>query len=161
MEKRDMSKHETPMTRRLWEREKGTLLEEYCIVSRSLGTMQRVVDAIIIKDGDHRIASRRERVSLDGHDIVVIQTKARCLGMNLLGQALFSRELVKARFAPRSIRAVAVCAADDAALRPIAERFGVEVVVDDLPAEARNMALYRFDTPLSGLNLTMTAIDNG
>jgi hypothetical protein len=47
-----------------------------------------------------------------------------------LGQALFSRELIKDRFAPKSIRTVALCAADDAALRPLAERFGIEVVVD-------------------------------
>ena len=35
---------------------------------------------------------------------------------------------------PASIRTVALCAIDDDVLRPIAERFGVEVVVDDLAA---------------------------
>jgi hypothetical protein len=52
--------------------------------------------------------------------------------MYLFGQAVFSRELVVERFAPRSVRSVALCAADDAVLRPIAERFGIEVVVDEL-----------------------------
>ena len=127
-----MSKHETPMTRRYWERVRGTLLEEYLIVRSSLGVGRRMIDAVIIEDGDHRIASRGETVSLDGHDIVVVQTNALRLGMYLLGQAFFSRELIKDRFAPRSIRTIALCARDDAILHPIAERFGVEVVVDDL-----------------------------
>jgi hypothetical protein len=58
--------------------------------------------------------------------------------MYLLGQAFFSRELIKDRFAPRSVRTVALCAIDDAILHPMAERFGVEVVVDDLVDEARH-----------------------
>jgi hypothetical protein len=70
-------------------------------------------------------------LSLNGRDIVIVQTKALRLGMYLLGQALFLRELIKDRFAPRSIRTVALCAIDDAILHPIAERYGVEVVVDD------------------------------
>jgi hypothetical protein len=127
-----MSKLETPMTRRYWERVRGTLLEEYLIVPSRPGVGRRMIDAVIIEDGDHRIASRGETVSLDGHDIVVVQTKASRLGMYLLGQAFFSRELIKDRFAPRSIRTIALCAIDDAILHPIAERFGVEVVIDDL-----------------------------
>ena len=127
-----MSKHETPMTRRYWEQVGGTLLEEYLIVRSSPDVGRRMIDAVIIEDGDHRIASRGETVSLDGHDIVVVQTNAHRLGMYLLGQAFFSRELIKDRFAPRSIRTIALCARDDAILHPIAERFGVEVVVDDL-----------------------------
>ena len=127
-----MSKRETPMTQRYWERVRGTLLEEYLIVPSRPGVGRRMIDAVIIEDGDHRIASRGKTVSLDGHDIVVVQTKASRLGMYLLGQAFFSRELIKDRFAPRSIRTIALCARDDAILHPIAERFGVEVVVDDL-----------------------------
>jgi hypothetical protein len=130
-----MSKRETPMTRRYWERVRGTLLEEYLIVPSGPGIGRRMIDAVIIEDGDHRIASRGESVSLDGHDIIIVQTKALRLGMYLLGQAFFSRELIKDRFAPRSIRTVALCAIDDAILRPIAERFGVEVIIDDLAAK--------------------------
>jgi hypothetical protein len=97
------------------------------------GVGRRRIDAVIIEGGDHRIASRAESVSLslDGHDIVIVQTKALRLGMYLLGQAFFSRELIKDRFAPRSVRTVALCAIDDAVLRPIAERFNIEVVVDE------------------------------
>jgi hypothetical protein len=95
-----MSKLETPMTRRYWERVRGTLLEEYLIVPSRPGVGRRMIDAVIIEDGDHRIASRGKTVSLDGHDIVVVQTKASRLGMYLLGQAFFSRELIMDRFAP-------------------------------------------------------------
>jgi len=64
-----MSKRETPMTHRYWERVRGTLLEEYLIVPSGPGVGRRMIDAVIIEDGDHRIASRGESVSLDGHDI--------------------------------------------------------------------------------------------
>jgi hypothetical protein len=65
----DMSKRETPMTHRYWERVRGTLLEEYLIVPSGPGVGRRMIDAVIIEDGDHRIASRGESVSLDGHDM--------------------------------------------------------------------------------------------
>jgi hypothetical protein len=58
-----MSKLETPMTRRYWERVGGTLLEEYPVVPRSRGIGRRVVDAVIIVGGDHRIVPSRERQS--------------------------------------------------------------------------------------------------
>jgi hypothetical protein len=128
-----MSKGETPLTQRYWKQVRGTLMEEYLVVRRRPGVGQRQIDAVIIKDGDHQTASKAESVSLslDGHDIVIVQTKVGRLGMYLLGQAFFSRELIRARFAPRSIRTVALCEIDDAVLRPIAERFGVEVVLDN------------------------------
>src|ERR1700722_9408680 len=112
-----MNKLETPMTRRYWKRVGGTLLEEYPIVPPHRGVGRRVVDAVIIVDGVRRIASPNS-VSLDGHDLIVVQTKAqpRRLGMSLLGQALFSRLLIEDRFAPGSVRTVALCGLDGAAL---------------------------------------------
>ena len=77
-------------------------------------------------------ASRAENVRLDGQDLIVVQAKASRLGMYLLGQALFSRLLIEDRFAPKSVRTVALCGFDDAVLRPLAVRFDIEVVVDDL-----------------------------
>lgn len=51
------------------------------------------------------------------------------LGMYLMGQTLFSGELIK-RFKPASIRSVALCAKDDSIMRPMLEKFnGMEVVV--------------------------------
>lgn len=119
------------MTRRYWQRVGGTLLEEYLVVRKDKGIGRRLLDAVIVLDGDHRIASRGESVALDGHDLIVVQTKAQRLGMYLLGQALFSRLLIENRFAPRSVRTVALCAADDTVLRPLAENFGIEVIVDN------------------------------
>jgi hypothetical protein len=52
--------------------------------------------------------------------------------MSLMGQAVFSRELMNP-FMPASIRTVALCGRDDALLRPLAERYGIKVEIDDLP----------------------------
>jgi hypothetical protein len=114
----------------------GTLLE-FVVVPRGPGVGPRWLDGIIIVDGDHRIASRKERVSLDGHELIVVQAKAERVGMYLLGQALLSRLLLEDRCAPRSVRTVALCAIDDVVLRPFAKRFGTEVVVDDRAARLR------------------------
>ena len=94
------------------------------------GVGPRRVDAIIILGGVRRIASPAE-VTLNGHDLIIVQTKPSRLGMSLLGQALFSRELIATAFAPRTVRTVALCTRDDAVLHPIAERFGIEVIVDE------------------------------
>jgi hypothetical protein len=129
----DVSLHETPLTRRYWDAVGGTLYEEFLVVRRRPGVGQRVVDAIIVLGEDRRIADRGERVDLEDKDVIVVQTKGQRVGMYLLGQAFFSRVLVEERFSPRSVRTVALCAADDDVLGPIAERFGIEVVVDTPP----------------------------
>jgi hypothetical protein len=137
-----MSKRETPMTRRYWERVGGTLIEEFVMVPRgSPENGWRAADGLIIVDGkkrglivvggQKRIASQAEFPSLDGLDVIVIQTKAARLGMYLLGQARYSPLLIKRRWPKvRSVRSVALCAIDDAWLRPLAEADGIEVVVD-------------------------------
>ena len=114
-----MSKHETPITRWYWRQVGGTLIEEFCAVSASKDCGQRLIDGVIIKDGEHRIA-RKSEVDLEGRDIVVVQTKASRLGMYLMGQALFSAKLLE-RFKPRSITAVALCRVSDSVLAPLFE----------------------------------------
>ena len=69
------------------------------------------------------------RPDLRGKDVVVVQTKNSRLGMYLMGQTLFSRELIARRFQPSSVRAVALVRQSDEALQPILEEFGCEVVV--------------------------------
>jgi hypothetical protein len=71
-----------------------------------------------------RIAAPGERglLSLDGKDVIVIQTKATRLKPYVFGQALLSMDLIRQRWVPRSLRSVLICAADDAELRPIAGR---------------------------------------
>ena len=88
----------------------------------------RLLDGVIVEDGEHRIA-RQFEVSLKDKDAIVVQMKAGRLGMNLMGQAFFSAQLVCA-FGPRSVVSVALCNRDDSALRPLIEQYlGMRVVV--------------------------------
>jgi hypothetical protein len=122
-----MSKLETPLTRAYWASVGGTLVEEFLAIRRGPDQGPRLIDAVIILGTPRRTAHWRD-VDLIGKDIIAVQTKASRLGMYLMGQALFSAELMK-QFRPASIRTVAICTRDDAVLRPIAEQYGIEVVV--------------------------------
>ncbi len=123
-----MSKLETPMTRWYWEQIGGTLVEEFCAVRRSATCGVRLLDGVIIGEGEFRGAQQSE-VSVEGRDIIVVQTKAKRLGMYLMGQAFFSAQLMK-RFGPRSVESVALVAQDDDVLRPLFEQYeGMRVVV--------------------------------
>ena len=124
-----MSKRETPLTRRYWESVGGTLMEEFRAVRGSATQGYRVLDGVIVVGGPRRILDRSEHAQqeLHGRDIIVVQTKAGRVGMNLLGQALFSRELMRS-FGPRTVMSVALCERDDATLRPLAEKYGIEIV---------------------------------
>lgn len=94
--------------------------------SNSCGT--RLLDAVIFKGGDLRIA-RQSEVSVEGRDVIVVQTKASRLGMYLMGQAFFSAQLMQ-RFTPRSVESVALVAQDDDVPRPPFEQYpGMHVVV--------------------------------
>lgn len=109
----------------------GTLVEEFLLVARGPRTARRLVDAVILPQGEARRVDLRGRraVRIAGQDVVLVQAKANRLGMSLLGQTLLSREPV-ARFEPRSVRTVALCSAGDAVLEAIATKFGIEVAVD-------------------------------
>ena len=124
-----MSKLETPLTRRYWKSVGGTLIEEFPAVKGSTTNSRRLMDGVIVFDGNHRIAKANE-VEIEGKDIIVIQTKANRLGMYLMGQAFFSKELMK-KFNPKSIRTVAICGKDDSVMRSLSEEFEIEVVVYD------------------------------
>ena len=122
-----MSLRETPLTRRYWRAIGGTLVEEFSAVRRTKEQGRRLIDGIVILNGEHRIA-RANEVDIQGEDVVVIQTKANRVGMYLLGQALFSRHLVE-RLGARSVRSVAVCTRNDAVLAPLAAAYDIEIVV--------------------------------
>jgi len=123
-----MNKHETPMIRAYWDRVGGTLIEEFLVVERSPTAGPRRLDAIILPAGEKRVA-RAAEVSLEGKDVIVVQAKAHRLGMYLMGQTLFSAELVR-RFKPASVKSVALCTQDDEILRLLLERYpSMEVVV--------------------------------
>ena len=123
-----MSKNETPITRWYWQQVGGTLIEEFQAVKASSENGKRVLDAVIIPSGENRVA-RQEEVSIEGKDVVVVQTKASRLGMYLMGQAFFSAQLIE-KFNPRSILSVALCTQDDKVLRPLFEQYpGMKVVI--------------------------------
>jgi hypothetical protein len=128
-----MSKRETPMIRQFWQEMGGTLIEEFPAVKRSRTRGQRLLDGVILPKKETRIAHWKE-VSLEGEEVIVVQAKARRLGMSLMGQTLFSAELIKS-FKPSSVRSVAICTEDDDILRPMLEQFpGMEVII--LPKES-------------------------
>ena len=122
-----MSKHETPLTRAYWQGIGGTLIEEFLAVKASKVNARRLIDGVIILGEKTEILTTDE-VSVQDKDIVVIQTKASRLGMYLLGQALFSAELMKAHN-PKSVKIVAVCTSGDSILEPLAKKFDIEVFV--------------------------------
>ena len=98
----------------------------------------RDVDGVVVLGDAHRIATPDERagMSLEGRDVIVIQTKATRLNPYVFGQALLSMDLIRMRWAPRSLRSVLICVADDPDLRPVLGAFpNVEVHV--LPSERR------------------------
>ena len=122
-----MSKLETPLTERYWKSVGGSLVHEFRAVQKTASQGQRLIDGVIIMDGQTRTAHWRD-VSLEGFNVISVQTKANRLGMYLLGQALFSAELLKT-FKPKSIRTVAICTRGDTSLDPLARKYEIEVVV--------------------------------
>lgn len=98
-----MSERETPITERYLTSVSGAPVEEFLLVAGAPGTARRRVDAVILPQGEARridLGGRRA-VAIAGQEVVLVQAKANCLGMSLLGQTLFFRELI-ARFEPRS-----------------------------------------------------------
>jgi hypothetical protein len=122
-----MSKHETPLTRRDWDEVGGTLVEEFPAVLRGSDNAQRLIDGVIILGEPKRIAKPSE-VSIKGKDIIVLQTKANRLGMNLIGQAIISKKLME-KFEPKSIRSIAICSEGDSVLEQFLADYGIERVV--------------------------------
>lgn len=133
-----MSLNETPMTRWYWREvlKQGTLIEEYVAVDRAEddSNAPRFMDGLVILDGPFEISDDVRR-DVQGKDVVVIQSKNKRLGMYLMGQALFSRELLLKK-GVKSVRSIAVCREDDKVMRPLLLAHpGIEVVI--CPAEVR------------------------
>ena len=116
------------MTRWYWRQVGGTLCKEFQAVPRTTTSAQRLLDAVILPKGEHKCVHWQD-ISLEGKDVIVVQAKANRLGMYLMGQTLFSAQLVR-RFKPKSVRSVALCTANDEILRPLLEKYkGMEVIV--------------------------------
>ncbi len=116
-----MSKDETPMMRWFWREvlKRGTLIEEYVAVEEAAdgSNAPRYMDGLVILDAPFEISNDVHREIAD-KDVVVIQSKNKRLGMYLMGQTLFSRDLILAKGA-KSVRSVAVCRKDDKVMRPL------------------------------------------
>lgn len=66
-----MSKRETPLTRWFWRQTGGTLIEEFVAVQKGDGGGVRLIDGVIIKGGERRIA-KQDEVSIQGRHIIVV-----------------------------------------------------------------------------------------
>lgn len=128
-----MSRRESPITRAFWEEvlgKEGTLYEEFRAVEEERGIQsRRELDGVVVLGDPPRVVPRGRRC-LDGEDIVVIQTKATPLNPYVFGQVLLSKDLIRMRWSPKSIRSILICTADDPELRPVTDEFPeVEVFV--------------------------------
>ena len=124
-----MSKHETPMTRWYWRtvnKRQGLLIEEFPAVKRdgTAGKNKRHIDGVIVlgEKADRRGPRKGDRELVKGKEVIVIQSKARRLGMGLIGQVVVSRELLKDLKA-KVVKSVGVCREDDQLLQKVLRRF--------------------------------------
>ena len=105
------------------------------MVRASATNAPRYLDGLIVLGEPTALANTRN-FDITDRDVIAIQTKAKRLNMFLMGQCLFSRDLVRAMGA-RTVRSIALCTRDDAVLRPLLEAHeGCEVVVVDESAAA-------------------------
>ncbi len=130
-----MSKHESWRTRQYWASVGGYLIEEFQAIKadKKQDIGKRHIDGIIVPDepSGRQVGGTYD---LTGKEIIVVQTKKNRLGMYLMGQALFSAEIM-ARFHPKSIKTVAICGQPDREMSAICQAYGIEVVV--IPESAR------------------------
>lgn len=117
------------MTRWYWEkvnRGRGLLIEEFGAIRRNekRGHNKRHMDGVIVlglKSG-RRGPLKGDQKLVEGKKVIVIQSKARRLGMSLIGQVVVSRELLL-NLKAKAVRSVGVCTEDDKILRRILRRF--------------------------------------
>jgi hypothetical protein len=92
-----MSKHETPITRWYWHKvigRQGLLIEEFPAVKRdgAKGKKKRHIDGVIVlgQKAELRGPRKRDCELVRDKRVIVIQSKARRLGMSLIGQVVVS-----------------------------------------------------------------------
>lgn len=94
---------------------------------RDGSTAQRLIDGLIVMGGDKRIEPGHS-LDIRGRDVIAVQAKANRLGMYLMGQAFFSRELLM-RMGVRSVKTVAICGKGDVVMEQLCAAHDIEVVV--------------------------------
>ncbi len=124
-----MSKHESWRTRQYWASVGGFLIEEFQAIKadRKQNIGKRYIDGVIVlgEQPGRQVGGTRDLID---KDIIVVQTNQNRLGMYLMGQALFSTQIM-ARFHPRSIRPVAICGKPDPEMAALCRAHDIEVVV--------------------------------
>jgi len=105
---------------------KGLLIREFPAVEGGKGRAEgkRHIDGVIIcgKKSGNRKGRKEDRAKVKGKEVIVIQSKAKRLGMYLIGQTIVSRELMKALGA-KVVLSVAVHRKDDQVMRKVLESF--------------------------------------
>jgi hypothetical protein len=124
-----MSKLESPMLEKYWEEIGGTLIEEFPLVKGDTSSGHHRADAVIIPSWPKNEKGSRNATIID-EDVIVIQAKAHRLGMYLMGQGVFSAELITQQPKPKSVRSVILCTQDDVTLKEFLESYSnIEVRV--------------------------------
>lgn len=159
---------ETPMIERFWDWQ-GTLIEELSVPGG-----RRRVDGIILPErkaftlgGETKslwlytemtIAQRRElRRKLTDEAVFVVQAKARQIGFGVMGQALFSRPLLDGHV-KEVVSTIALVGKRHAALDPLVEERGVEIVVDGTNRVSDGKPPTNIELPENGVELVKQRI---
>lgn len=136
-----MSKHETPMTRWYWRtvnKRQGLLIREFPAVEGGKGRSEgkRHIDGVIVcgRESGDRKGKPSDRAMVKGKSVIVIQSKAKRLGMYLIGQTIVSRELMKSLGA-KVRRSVALHRKDDPVMEAVLLRFNKCEAVRYLPKQ--------------------------
>jgi len=98
-----------------WRKIGGTLVERFPICGPGVTHGAHYAEAIILPGNETRRA-KPDEIQIDGQDVVVVQTNDG-LGMWVSGQAVFTLELLRRHFRPRSSRSFAVVRRDDEVIR--------------------------------------------
>ena len=123
-----MSKLERPLIEKYWKQVGGSIIFEFPMIRKSATCGPRYLDALIFPKKEREILKPSE-VTVAGEDIILVQAKCSRLGMYLMGQAVFSIELM-CKLKPASMRSVILCTEDDSVLRPFLSRYPkIEVVI--------------------------------
>ena len=135
-----MSEQETAIRERYWRPIGGTLILEFPLVKRSPTSSPRRLDGLILPEAPRRAVrwsefKVEERKPMEevvgGANIVAVQVKPHRLDLPLLGQTFFAVRLLE-RLRPASVRGVALCTQDDAALREVFVAYpNMEVKIDE------------------------------
>jgi hypothetical protein len=114
------------MIERYWHTVGGALFLEFPLTKQTTDSGLRRLDGLIVPELPWRMWPWREATDegftreglVRGRHIIAVQAKYSRLGMTVMGQTLFSVELLK-QLEPASVRGVALCLQYDAILGPI------------------------------------------